>query len=46
MPRRGPWRPFLVDQPLQQMRHDGRYHHGQDQMICLVALTLGAGARS
>jgi hypothetical protein len=37
--------PFLVDEPL-QMRQDGRHPDAQDQMICLAALTLVAGARS
>jgi len=36
--------PFLVDEPLHQMRQDGRHHHAQDQMICLAALTLVAAA--
>jgi RNA polymerase sigma-70 factor, ECF subfamily len=35
---------LLVDDPLQQMRQDGRHHDAQDQMICLAALTLVAGA--
>jgi hypothetical protein len=39
-------RPFLVDEPLQQMRQDGRQHDAQGQMVCLAALTLVAGARS
>jgi len=41
-----PIRPFLVDQPLQQMRQDGGRHDAQSQMIGLPALTLVAGARS
>jgi hypothetical protein len=38
-------RPFLVDEPLQQMRQDGRHHDAQDQMIRLAALMLVAAAR-
>jgi hypothetical protein len=38
-------RPFLIDEPLQQMRQDGRQRDAQDQMICLAALTLVAAAR-
>ena len=41
-----PIRPFLVDQPLQQMRQDGGRDDAQRQMIGLSALTLVAGARS
>ena len=42
----GSIRPFLVDQPLQQMRQDGGRDDAQRQMIGLAALTLVAGARS
>jgi hypothetical protein len=37
--------PFLIES-LQQMRQNGRHHDAQDEMICLTALTLVAGARS
>jgi len=39
-------RPFLVDEPLQQMRQDGGHYHAQSQMIGLAALTIVARARS
>jgi hypothetical protein len=40
-------RPFLVDEPLQQMRQDGGHYDAQSQMIDLApALTIVAGARS
>jgi hypothetical protein len=39
-------RPFLVDQPLQQMRQDGGHHDAQGQMIGLAALMLVVDARS
>jgi hypothetical protein len=39
-------RPFLVDQPLQQMRKNGGHGDAQRQMIGLTALTLVAAARS
>jgi hypothetical protein len=39
-------RPFLVDEPLQQMRQDGGHYDAQSQMIGLAALTIVAGARS
>jgi len=39
-------RPFLVDEPLQQMRQDGGHYHAQSQMISLAALTIVARARS
>ena len=37
-----PIRPFLVDQPLQQMRQDGGRDDAQREMIGLSALTLVA----
>jgi len=39
-------RPFLVDEPLQQMRQNGGHYDAQTQMIGLATLTIGAGARS
>jgi hypothetical protein len=39
-------RPFLVDQPLHQMRQDGGHHNAQRQMIGLAAQTLVAWSRS
>jgi hypothetical protein len=39
-------RPFLVDEPLQEMRQDGGHYDAQSQMIGLAALTIVAGARS
>ena len=42
----GSIRPFLVDQPLEQMRQDGGRDDAQRQMIGLAALTLVARARA
>ena len=39
-------RPFLVDQPLQQVRQDRGRNDAQRQMIGLAALTLVAAAHA